>query len=78
LKLISTFTILLFSWYQRYYCASSNNNHEGEEFAFEDEDKELVSNSDDEVLSEDEIDPLNLYIKHHHSNKLKMIVVLHR
>jgi len=44
------------SSYQRehYYCASNYNNHEVEEFTSEDEDKELVSNCDDEVLSEDE------------------------
>jgi len=39
---------------ERYRCASSYNDLEDEDFAYEDEDKEYVSDCDDEVLSEDE------------------------
>jgi hypothetical protein len=39
---------------ERFRCASRCSDHEDEDFAYEDEDKESVSDCDDEVLSEDE------------------------
>ena len=39
---------------ERYRCASNYSDHEDEDLPYEDEDMELISDCDDEVLSEDE------------------------